>query len=772
MTATPSDTRTESLTVSAGTDAGDHLRLRPAGKDQLLWLVTLAVSLTLFTLGWLGWMTFRDYRFVTGQLPAISHMEELRGQVLLFDEVLTMSARMSAATGDPQWEARYRRFEAQLDQVLSEAMRVAPAVASSQATAQTDAANTKLVAMENRAFELVQQGQQAGAQRLLSSDEYESQKKVYAAGMAEFSLLLQQNIDSMRAQRRFQVLWSVVTAAISVPLLIMGWWFVLRAARRWQSALVESNRQLNRQSAELEEVNRKLALELKEKKRIEDERDRFFTLSLDMLCIAGMDGYFKRLSPAFNQTLGYTTDELLGRPFLDFVHSDDRAATLAEMEKLAGGVPTIQFTNRYQCQDGSWRWLSWKAQPVVEEGRLYATARDVTELRQAEQALRSSEVRYRTLFSSIDEGFCIIEMIFDEQDKPVDYRFLEINPSFEKQTGIRDALGKRMREIAPQHEEHWFEIYGRIAVTGEAARFQNRAEALHRWYDVYAFRFGEPKNLQVAILFSDITERKATEATIVQLNADLQQHAAQLEGLNMELESFSYSVSHDLRAPLRSIDGFSQVLLEDYGDQLDSDGKDALRRVRGAATGMGELIDALLALGRLNRVELRAEQVDLSALADVIVAELRHSQPDREAEFVLAPDLVVEGDPTLLRAALGNLLGNAWKYTQPRATARIEFGCLEKENETVYFVRDNGVGFDMAYVGKLFGAFQRLHRQTEFSGTGIGLATVQRIIHRHGGRAWAEGEVEQGATFHFTLHGQARSDMARWENAEAPAGVS
>ena len=193
------------------------------GQDRLLWSVTLAVSLTLLTLGWLSWTTYRGYRFVTGQLPAISHMEELRGQILFFDEVLTMSARMSAATGDPQWEARYRRFEPQLDQVLKETMRLAPAAASSQAAAQTETANAKLVAMENRAFELVRQGQQAGARQLLSSDEYESQKKVYAAGMAEFSRSLKQRIDSMRAQRQVQVFWNVVIAAVSAPLLIMVW---------------------------------------------------------------------------------------------------------------------------------------------------------------------------------------------------------------------------------------------------------------------------------------------------------------------------------------------------------------------------------------------------------------------------------------------------------------------------------------------------------------------------------------------------------------------
>lgn len=383
----------------------------------------------------------------------------------------------------------------------------------------------------------------------------------------------------------------------------------------------------------------------RELRRAHEKLDRFFTLSLDLFCVAGFDGYFKRLNPAWPETLGWTQEELLAHPSLDFVHPDDRQATTREAEKLGQGATTISFENRYRCRDGTYRWLQWIAVPVMEESQIYAVARDVTGAKEAER---------RTLA----------------------------------------------------------------------------------------------------------------------LTEDLAQRNAQLATLNHELEAFSYSVSHDLRAPLRSIDGFSQVLLEDYGDQLDSDGKDALQRVRRAARGMGELIDALLALSRLSRVDLRAERVDLSALADSMVAELHNSQPDRESEFVIAPDLIVEGDRVLLRAALGNLLGNAWKYTQPRATARIEFGCLEKEGETVYFVRDNGVGFDMTYVGKLFGAFQRLHRQTEFGGTGIGLATVQRIIHRHGGRAWAEGAVDQGATFYFTLHRAARSNMAAWEKTEAPASVS
>ena len=348
--------------------------------------------------------------------------------------------------------------------------------------------------------------------------------------------------------------------------------------------------------------------------------------------------------------------------------------------------------------------------------------------------------------------------MFDEQQRPIDYLFLELNPSFVKQTGLADAQGKRMRELAPNHEEHWFEMYGRIALTGEPARFQNQAKELHRWYDVYAFRIGEPHLRQVAILFNDITERKAREAEIAQLNVNLRRQAAELADANRELESFSYSVSHDLRAPLRSIDGFSQVLQEDHADHLNEDGKDALGRIRKAATTMSELIDALLALSRVSRVELRTERVDLSALAAAIAAELREAQPDRTVEFIIAPDLVVEADSRLFRAMLGNLLGNAWKYSGHRAAARIELGRTENGGETVFFVRDNGVGFDMAYVDKLFGPFQRLHRQTEYAGTGVGLATVQRILHRHRGRAWAEAVPNEGATFYFTVGGSTLSD--------------
>jgi light-regulated signal transduction histidine kinase (bacteriophytochrome) len=249
----------------------------------------------------------------------------------------------------------------------------------------------------------------------------------------------------------------------------------------------------------------------------------------------------------------------------------------------------------------------------------------------------------------------------------------------------------------------------------------------------------------------DITERKQADEELKLLNEDLQRRTIELEAVNKELEAFSYSVSHDLRAPLRAIDGFSQALLEDYLQQLDEGGQDYLQRVRAATQRMGQLIDDMLNLARITRSELHHQPVNLSALVATVAWELRQTQLDRQVEFVITPGVTVKGDPHLLQIALENLINNAWKFTQKQSQAIIEFGVIQHNSQFTYFVRDNGVGFDMAYANKLFAPFQRLHPRHEFEGTGIGLATVQRIIQRHGGRVWVEATVEQGATFYFTL---------------------
>jgi PAS domain S-box len=253
----------------------------------------------------------------------------------------------------------------------------------------------------------------------------------------------------------------------------------------------------------------------------------------------------------------------------------------------------------------------------------------------------------------------------------------------------------------------------------------------------------------------DITFRKKAEDAVRTMNIELEQRVnertSQLEAANKELEAFSYSVSHDLRAPLRSIDGFSQVLLEEYKDNLDTQGQNYLARVRLGAQRMGHLIDDMLQLSRISRSDMNIQQVNLSRIAQDIINNLMDEEPDRNIQFSIQTEILVQGDQNLLQIALNNLVENAWKFTSQHPTAYVEIGTIQQNGQPVYFVRDDGAGFDMKYAQKLFGAFQRLHTVNEFPGTGVGLATVQRIIHRHGGQIWADSEKEKGATFYFTI---------------------
>ena len=287
------------------------------------------------------------------------------------------------------------------------------------------------------------------------------------------------------------------------------------------------------------------------------------------------------------------------------------------------------------------------------------------------------------------------------------------------------------RVIWPDGSTHW--LFGRAWVSKDDS--------------------GKPLRLVGANI--DITERKLAELEVSRLNAELEQRVRQrtleLEASNRELEAFAYSVSHDLRAPLRGIDGWSLALLEDYSASLDDNGRHYLNRVRTETQRMGNLIDDLLQLSRASRGEMKLDQVDITALANRVVDRLRDALPQRRMEFVIEPGLVGFGDARLLEIAVTNLIGNAVKFTGAQNPALIEFGKVDKEGEMAFYVRDNGAGFDMAYAGNLFGAFQRLHKATEYPGTGIGLATVQRIVRRHGGRVWAEARVNRGATFCFTL---------------------
>jgi signal transduction histidine kinase len=306
-------------------------------------------------------------------------------------------------------------------------------------------------------------------------------------------------------------------------------------------------------------------------------------------------------------------------------------------------------------------------------------------------------------------------------------------------------------------------LQGRISEPILALAQTATAASTRQDYSVRAPKFGEDELGMLTDAFNQmlgrIEEQKKElqqhamrlEQRVAERTRELEKRAAELLAANNELDAFAYSVSHDLRAPLRSIDGFSQVLLEDYGAQLDDAGRDSLQRVRAASQRMATLIDDLLKLARVTRAEMRTERVDLTGMARDIVADIQRTTPDRQVEFAIAPGLEAEGDARLLRVVLDNLLRNGWKYTGKQPQPRVEFTAVDENGDRVFVIKDNGAGFDMKYADKLFGVFQRLHSTAEFEGTGVGLATVRRIITRHGGRIWAEAVVDQGATFYFTL---------------------
>jgi PAS domain S-box-containing protein len=386
---------------------------------------------------------------------------------------------------------------------------------------------------------------------------------------------------------------------------------------------------------------------------------------------------------------------------------------------------------------------------IGQELFVISIIRDITVRKQSEQAQREAQAKYQELVNNLRVGVY--------RHMSASGCFMKVNPAM---IAMFEAESAEQLQAYPvvdlcRDEGCWQVFMDKInrqgfvdneeiqLVTLKGREFSASVTAV--------MKKDSAGNIYYDGIIEDISERKETERHIQQLNTALRERAMVLESVNHELEAFSYSVSHDLRAPLRAVDGFSRILLDEYADQLNDTGKDRLKRIRAAAQRMATLIDDLLKLSRITRSELKREDVNLSVLAGEVIEELHRQEPERVVQCMIQPDLIAWGDARLLRIVLDNLLGNAWKFTGKRPDAQIEFGMHSQDGESVYFVRDNGAGFEMAYAEKLFGAFQRLHETSEFPGTGIGLATAQRIIHKHGGRIWAEGEVEKGATFYFTL---------------------
>jgi PAS domain S-box-containing protein len=457
---------------------------------------------------------------------------------------------------------------------------------------------------------------------------------------------------------------------------------------------------------------------------------------------------------AYKAILGYSRDEIVGKRSEDlrlFADPADRASLVAALDR-GGSVKDVRVRARRSSGELIDALISMVPIELEGEACLISSVVDITERLRAEEALRESEERYRGLFENMVEGFAYCRMEY-EDDEPSDFTYLAVNPAFVTLIGISGVVGKKASEIVPGSKEidrDFFAAYERVARERRPDRFEVEVLSLGLWLSISVY-FPRP-GFFVAV-FDVITARKEAEAEIRALNAELEdrvrRRTAQLEGANAELEAFSYSVSHDLRAPLRGVDGWSAAIEEEFGPSMDAKARDYLARVRSESRRMGSLIDSLLQLAKVGRAEMSRESIDLSELAASVAARMREAYPGRAIEFRIESGLCAHGDRRLIEIALVNLFDNACKFTARRPDGgRIEFG---RSADAAFYVRDNGAGFDMAYASKLFAPFQRMHKAADFPGTGIGLATVHRIIAKHGGRIWAEARPGEGASFRFTL---------------------
>jgi PAS domain S-box-containing protein len=468
------------------------------------------------------------------------------------------------------------------------------------------------------------------------------------------------------------------------------------------------------------------------------------------------DPHFRisRFNPAFERLTGYKSNDVIGLGLDILFPENKKTESLQQIARTLSGERWEVVEISIRCIDGEERTVLWNSANVYDtNGKIIiatiAQGQDITERKQAEDALKISETQYRRLFEAAKDGILLLDA-----DTGL---ILDVNPFLVEMLGLpyKEFIGKNLWELG----------YFRDIVASKA-NFSELQQNSYIRYENLPLRTVDGREMKVEFVSNlykvdhrkiiqcnvrDITKRKQAEEEVKKLNEITKRHAAELEVANKELEAFAYSVSHDLRAPLRTMEGFSQALLEDCNDLLNDECKDYLKRIQNSAELMAQLIDDMLRLSRITRADMILDYVDLTEMAQVIAAKLKNNEPKRKVNFVINPGLTAYGDEKLLSIVLENLFENAIKFTGKMREANIDFGVTEREGQKVYFVHDNGVGFDMAYANKLFKPFQRLHSLGEFPGTGIGLASVQRIIQRHGGQVWAEGKVGEGAIFYFTL---------------------
>ena len=493
--------------------------------------------------------------------------------------------------------------------------------------------------------------------------------------------------------------------------------------------------------------------------RLSNEKFRLAVMGVKDYAILMLDteGRITSWNDGAERIKGYRAEEIIGQHFSKFYTPEDVAAAKPFQElKIAAEQGRFEEEGWRVRKDGSLFWASVIITALHDpSGRLRGfgkVTRDITERRRAVEALKESEERLQTAVEAAQLGVWDLDLINDQAFRSLRHDQIFGFDSLQPKWGVEIA----MTHVVPEDRERFRASLAEAFQNNDfflECRINRASDHSLRWISaqgrVYRDLAGKPARMMGVV--ADITDRKQREQEFERHQQELARSNSDLAAANNELESFSYSVSHDLRAPLRTIDGFSHALLEDCGDRLDDTGKTHLNRIRAATQRMGMLIDDLLNLSRLSRTEMHVQSVDISAMAFSVADEIQKSQPERHIELRIEDGLKATADPGLLRAVLENLLSNAWKFTSKRASAHVEFGVTREHGSPAFFVRDDGAGFDPAYADRLFGAFQRLHSMSEFAGTGVGLATVQRIVHRHGGRIWAESAVNRGATFYFTL---------------------
>ncbi len=561
-------------------------------------------------------------------------------------------------------------------------------------------------------------------------------------------------VDDVLANVREKRPANYLFAATATVFLLAGSFLIAFLFRRREQAARELEGARERAELLLRRNQRSL-LELTKS----EARFRAFTdLSSDWYCELDDQFRFKTVSANTARTVGTDVGSIIGlHPWdaSDWQMSDEELA--AHKAKLEAHLPFRDFELWRMTRDGRRICTTTSGQPMFDAGEKFIGYRvvghDITERKRAEQAMRESEERFRSLLTAASDGvwihrnarleyvnYALVRMLgYDRADEIIGRQVYDL-----MHPGEREVLRERTT---------WVETTRRATPLTETVMLRRDGSSLE--VETTAASFRQNDAIWIISIVRDITPRKRIETELKRLNAELERRVArrtaELEQANRELEAFSYSVSHDLRGPLRAITGFGAILMNEGREKLDLNMLGYLQRTQAAAERMGMLIDDLLALSRISRHEMNRQPVDLSGLAAKVADSLVQAYPERKVRVSVAPGMKVLGDPGLIWILLENLIGNAWKFTSHTAAATIEVGATENEGRRSYYVRDNGAGFDMRYADKLFGAFQRLHSQSEFEGTGIGLSIVQRIVDRHGGRVWAEGRVHEGATFHFTM---------------------